>query len=57
MRVIADLYRAPRKIAFSLDYGVAAKIKNAHISYVCCAFWFSCSLSSDENSNFSRHPI
>jgi len=29
---------APRKIAFSPDYGVVAKIKDAHIPYVCCAF-------------------
>jgi len=45
------------KIAFSQDYGIAAKIKNAHIHYVCCTFWLSCSLSSDENSIFSRHPL
>jgi len=36
---------AHRKIAFSPDYGVAAKIKNAHIPCVCCAFWFSRFLS------------
>ena len=28
------------------------KMNNTHISLICCAFWFFCSLISNKNSNF-----
>ena len=34
----ADKLRTPRKIAFSLDYGIATELKNTHIPRVCCVF-------------------